>query len=87
MKKVKKHTFNKVIYDIDMCGPMNGYCDHPRGRRPAIRITAEPYTKKELISILHETGHAEDWAKSEEIVDRISTEIGTFLWRLGYRRK
>ena len=25
-------------------------------------------------------------AETEEVVDRVSTEIGSFLWRLGYRK-
>lgn len=83
---VKTHSFNGTRYDIDICGPIDGSCDCARSSRPSIRITTEPYSKKELITILHECGHAEDWSKSEEIIDRISSEIGTLLWRLGYRR-
>ena len=86
MRPVKTHTFNKVKYDIDMCGPIDGSCDYPRSSRPSMRITAKPFTKNELITILHECGHAEDWSKSEEIIDRIAAEMGTFMWRLGYRR-
>ena len=87
MKPVKTHTFNKVRYDIDICGPIDGSCDYRIGNRPSIRITTEPYTKQELIAILHECGHAEDWSKAEDIIDRIAMEVGTFLWRLGFRRK
>lgn len=86
MGPVKTHTFNKVRYDIDICGPIDGSCDYRNGGKPSIRITTESFTKQELIAILHECGHAEDWSKSEDIIDRISTEVGTFLWRLGYRR-
>ena len=87
MAVVKTHTFNKVSYDIDICGPIDGSCDYRKGSRPSIRITTELYTKQELIAILHECGHAEDWSKSEDIIDRIATEVGTLLWRLNYRRR
>ena len=83
---VKTAKFNGVVYDIDNCGPIDGSCDYPRGGKPSIRITAEPFTKQELEAIVHEALHAEDWSKAEEIVDRIAKEVSRFLWRLGYRR-
>ena len=86
-KKVKTHTFNKVNYDIEFSERLDGLCDYPRSTKPSIRIMAKPYTKNELITIIHESLHASDWSKSEEIVDRVSTDIGRLLWRLGYRRE
>ncbi|MGW8181573.1 MAG: DUF72 domain-containing protein, partial [bacterium] len=43
------------------------------------------YSKAELEALLHETLHASDWSKSEEIVSRIAKEQARLLWRLGYR--
>lgn len=87
MKPVRTHTFNGTKYDIDLCGPIDGVCDGPVGERPSIRITTEPETRNELISLIHEGLHAEGWAVTESVVDRVSSEIGTFLWRLGFRRR
>jgi hypothetical protein len=44
-------------------------------------------TKNGLVTAIHEALHAENWSKDEDTVDRVSKEIGTFLWRLGYRWK
>ena len=83
---VKTAKFNGVVYDIEICGPTDGLCDYPRGGKPTLRILAEPHTKTELETIIHECLHAEDWSKSEEIIDRVSAEIARFLWRLEYKR-
>jgi len=85
--KVKTAKFNNIRYDIDLCGPIDGSCDYPRSGRPSIRITTELYSKAELEALLHETLHASDWSKSEEIVSRIAKEQARLLWRLGYRRQ
>ena len=84
---IKTATFNHVVYDIDFCGETDGTCDYPRGGKPSIRIMVNPKTKKELVTIIHECLHSEDWSKSEAIVERVSEEIGRFLWRLDYRRE
>ena len=87
--KVKTHTFNGHKYDVRVGEQLDGLCDCPHGtdNTPNLTVTCEPNTKRELISIIHECLHAEDWRKSERVVDRVSTEIGSFLWRLGYRKK
>jgi len=84
--KVKTQTFNGIRYDIDICGPIAGSCDQPRGGRPSLRIACDLNTKKGLITVIHECIHASDWPMSEEKVDRLSNDAGTLLWRLGYRR-
>jgi len=83
---VKTATFNGVNFDLDMSPDINGSCDYPRGGRPSILITAKPKTRSELEALIHETFHAEDWSKSEEIVTRIAHEQARLLWRMGYRR-
>ena len=87
MKKVKTHTFNGRKYKIDMLGPIDGASDLYKCNDRHLMICADPLTQAELITILHESLHVENWAQSEEIVDRVSTDIGKLLWRLGYRRK
>lgn len=88
MQPVKTHTFNKVRYDIDLYGlPIDGNCDYPYPCKPVILICEDVNTKKGLETIIHESLHAENWAKSEEVVERTAKEISSFLWRLGYRRR
>lgn len=86
MRCVKTHKFNGIKYDIDFCGPIDGNCDYPKGQRPSIRILCNPESKNGLITLIHESLHAENWAITEEVVDRVSTEIGNLLWKLGYRK-
>lgn len=86
MRPVKTHTFSGVRYDVDICAPIDGYCDSPRGGRPTMRIIVHKSRKRLLESCIHEALHAEGWAKTEEVVDRTAREIATFLWRLGYRK-
>ena len=84
---VRTHTFNGVRYSIDICDvPVDGYCDYPRGEMPGIHII-DVGDRKGLENIIHESLHAENWAKSEVVVTRTAKEIATLLWRLGYRRK
>lgn len=97
MKKVKTHIFNKVKFFIGVDEPYVGWCDKPKvpdkDEYPAIRLPnglAFGNTKKakeDLVILLHECLHAENWNKSENEVDRVAVDIGGLLWRLGYRRK
>ena len=86
---VRTHTFNGRKYNICFDDQLDGCCEQytikPDDRD--ITIFTKPGTKNELITIIHEALHAENWAATEEVVDRVSAEIGSFLWRLGYRIK
>ena len=89
-RKVKTHCFNGRRYKIFLeDSKQDGYVDaykiEPDDRH--LVICADKKTKDELITTIHEALHAENWAATEEVVERVSMEIGTFLWRLGYRRK
>ena len=87
--KVKTHTLNGRRYKIEFWPDTDGIIDlyaiNENDR--AISIFAKPKTKAELITILHECLHAENWHTTEATVDRVSKEISSLLWRLGYRRK
>ena len=86
MGPVKTHKFNSRIYKIDidvLDGLVDQYTLH---NDRTLRILTSLKTKKGLITVIHEALHAENWAATEEVVDRVSREIGSFLWRLGYRR-
>ena len=82
---VKTHTFNGRRYLITVKSLADGYCDTYNKERELI-ICAKLKTKNGLITAIHEALHAECWTASEDTVDRVSKEIGTFLWRLGFRK-
>ena len=83
---VRTHKFNGRRYKIYVHPPVDGQCTTYKVERE-LWIMAHPRTKNGLVTALHESLHAENWAASEEVVDRVSREIGDFLWRLGYRWK
>lgn len=97
MKKVRTHRFNGVKYYIGVDEPYIGWCDRPKRpdkkEYPAIRLPnglpkgEKKGAKQGLQTLVHECLHAENWSVSEKIVDRCAVEIGSLLWRLGYRRK
>lgn len=86
---VKTHTFNGRKYRLFIRQPIDGMTDtYSLSSQNAreINIFADTATKNGLVTLIHEALHAENWAASEKVVDRVSKEIGLFLWRLGYRR-
>ncbi len=85
MKKVRTHSFGGHRYNIKF-DKFDGATDVDKSPRDML-IAAKPDTQNELITIIHEAMHAGNWDKHEETIDRSSTEIGRFLWRLGYRRR
>ncbi len=85
MKPVKTHTFHGRRYYITT-EPLCGSCTTYK-RENELFIQADLNKRVGLITAIHECLHAENWAASEEVVERVSAEIGSFLWRLGYRRK
>jgi len=95
--KVRTHTFNGRSYKIGVDEPYIGWCDKPdepqQSEYPAIRLPnglpkgEEKGAKQGLIVLIHECLHAENWDKHEDTIDKVSVEIGSLLWRLGYRRK
>ena len=86
MGAVKTATFNGVVYDVDLCGPIDGSCDQPNGGKPTLMITADLTTKNGFTTLIHECLHASSFHTSEDVVDRTAVDVGRLLWRLGYRR-
>ena len=83
---VKTHIFNGRKYEIDVSGPIHGVTDQFRLNKRIMFIAVKPNTKDELETFIHEGLHAENWAATEKVVERVGREIADFLWRLGYRR-
>ena len=84
MRRVRTHTFNGRKYKIDI-DELEGWCDQFANNDRFIHILGDPNTRNGLITIIHECLHAEDWTKGEAPIERTSKEIGTLLWRLGFR--
>ncbi len=86
-KPVRTHTFNGRLYKMDI-GAVDGNCDQFNSNNDRfLGVYVDLNTRNGLITTIHETLHAENWSKSEADVDRVSREIGSFLWRLGYRKE
>ena len=85
-RKVKTHTFNGRKYKI-VTEMRDGDCDTYAMNERFLCVYADMNTRNGLVTLIHESLHAENWAETEAVVDRVSKEIGTLLWRLGYRSK
>lgn len=83
---VKSHVFNGRRYEIDMPGRIDGTTEQYRLDKRIMLIAVDRGTKNELETCIHESLHAENWAATEKVVERVGKEIADFLWRLGYRR-
>jgi len=82
---IKTATFNKVNYEIDISGPLDGVCNSPKGSNSVLRICVPLESCKGLETAIHESLHACFWAKTEDKVEQTAKDIARFLWRLGYR--
>ncbi len=85
-RKLKTHTFNGRKYKIDCDTDIDGWCDQFALNERFIHIHQPLNTQRGLITAIHEALHAENWAANEQTVERVSREIGSFLWRLGFRK-
>ncbi len=86
MVKVLTHTFHGRKYKI-VISREDGNTDVYALNERFLSIYADMATQNGLITAIHEALHAENWAATEKVVERVSSEIGRFLWRLGYRIK
>jgi len=85
MAEVKTHTFNGRKYKIHVDPGLDGWCDQFKCNVHELHLLRDMSTRAGLITAIHEALHAENWSETEDTIDRVSKEIGTFLWRLGYR--
>jgi hypothetical protein len=84
-KPVRTHTFNGVRYRI-IVKSLDGMCvNSSKGEDDHELYIFDIRDKDGLITAIHEAMHASDFNMSEKKVDRMSKEIGRFLWRLGFR--
>lgn len=83
-----RHKFNGVSYNVDL-EPFAAACDKPeRNDRPEMHFPdGVKNTKTSLILVVHESLHASNWGLPEETVSRMGKEIGSLLWKMGYRLK
>lgn len=84
MTLIKSHSFNRRKYQIRL-EELDGICDTYKLKK-TLSIYRNLKTRVGLVTTIHEALHAECWNKSEKVINRVSKEIGNFLWRLGYRK-
>jgi hypothetical protein len=82
---MRTHSFNGQRFEI-FTAPLDGLCDIPKDRNLELHIFADLKTRNGLITVIHEALHAENENWTEAYVDRVSKDIGRFLWRLGFRK-
>lgn len=83
--KVKTHSFNKHKYKI-ITEILDGWCDITDKQVFYLVINRKLKERVGLITAIHEALHASDWKAEEQTIERVSKEIGSFLWRLGFRK-
>ena len=96
---MRTHEFSSGEFKIHH-EEMLGLCCHPDSDGTEKSITISPKLKglKRLDVVIHESLHAEfvtlrkrlfskKGADEEEWVDDAASNIASFLWRMGYRRK
>ena len=88
MKPVRTATFNGRKYKIDIePDGVRGLCDQYACNDRWIHIFDDLNTQAGLTTVIHEVVHGDHWRLSEDMVERLSKDLGRFLWRLGYRIK
>lgn len=92
--KVKEFDFREGPYKIiykKLGKASTGECEQPPFKyfKKSSKMYIDPNLdeKEFLKTVLDEAFHANLWEIDNEIVDQISTNIGEFLWRLGFRLK
>ena len=64
-----------------------GQCDEPERKNKEIRIREGQTEREELDTLLHELTHSLAWHQFDESwVTQAANDIGTVLWRLGWRK-
>lgn len=84
-KPPKTATFSGRRYKIELGEAIDGCCDQYGGLDLIINVDLN--TRRGIITAIHESLHACNWTAKEQVVDEVSTDIGRFLWNLGYRIK
>ena len=85
-RPVKTHTINGkkcyiTIKEID------GLAINPSRENGELLVNCDLNTKKGIITLFHEFFHLSSWDRKKDTVERESKELGTLVWRLGYRIK
>lgn len=66
-----------------------GLCDSPKESEEERKITISPQQSEKdlLITCIDEGIHACNFSIRNDVVNRMSTSIGEFLWKIGFRIK
>jgi len=95
-RKSFSHVFNGVKYKIKFVSPeelekhfkgCDGLCEEPKTPNPKIYLNNSVDPMRAIQILVHELTHSElFYTLSEKTVTRIGEEIGSCLWKLGYRK-
>ncbi len=82
------HRFRGKQYSVKTVPRLkvDGDCDSPKGTRKEIRLQAGLPPLRDMEVAIHEALHACFWDMDEDVITQSATDLGRFLWRLGYRK-
>jgi len=80
-----QHTFNGVEYTIIVEKDLLGLCLDDISH--TLTLIAPLTTSIGLQTAVHEAIHAEFPALPENVVNIVGVDIGTYLWKLGFRHQ
>lgn len=91
MRPIKSHTFLGKKYRIKVLAPSKvckgeafGTCDPPKRKGKSIEIASDLPDSEKLRIYIHEAIHSCNFGLSEDFVDQASSDIASFLERIGY---
>lgn len=88
---IKTHSFLGNRYEIELVSDGRklrgafGDCDDPLTHKKKIRIYDKLTGKQALVIDIHEATHACMWWLDESIVEKFAEDLGSYLYRRGYR--
>ena len=63
-----------------------GWCEPPDAPGKRIVVRAGMSDHDTLRTLIHEYGHAADWTRDEEFIDRFADDLAVILERCGWQR-
>lgn len=89
LEKIKSVTIcgNKYKFVVKRLRAARGLTDHPKTKNKTVYIDSREKGKQLLATLIDEFIHCAMWEIRNDIVDQISDDIASALWRCGLRFK